>query len=76
MAIRFIQCTTTAQAQELLDAGLLWVNQDRNRNRSQETAKWEPAISAHTWYLVRIDTNYKGTPGEYWGNDFAYALED
>ena len=45
MGIRFIQCTTTAQADELLDAGLLWVNQDSSQERM--FPEWQIAHQHH-----------------------------
>ena len=75
MGIRFIQCTTTAQADELLDAGLLWVNQDSSQERM--FPEWQIAHQHHRMYTGQIDSQLNGgDPNKYWCTDFAYALED
>lgn len=75
MAVKYVVCTSTAQALELYEAGLLWVNQDSSKERAY--TNWHPASQCHKLYCKNIDLGVRNTePHMYWCTDFAYALED
>lgn len=75
MAVRYKVCTSTAQALELLEAGLLWKNVDMSDDRSEE--EWVVAQESMVYFLHVIDTPpvYRNTSA-YLPEDFAYAVED